>query len=138
MYRARILTLTNNADAAAVETARAALTAASGQPVLPGGKVTFTARINNESITAGNFVGFARMPLTLNADRSVSAWQWVRWAGGDFDVNNVSGTEGLVTQPVDVPIGATAVISLPLAVSGTSAVTDTILGIFFHLPSSGA
>lgn len=138
MYRARIVSLTNNADAAALETARQALDGSSGQPVLPGGKVTLTARINNESILNGNLVGFARMPLTLNADRTVSAWQWVRWPAGDVDVQNEFPTEGFVGQPLDVPIGATAVIALPLAVNGTSADTTLLLGLFFHLPAIGA
>lgn len=129
--RYSILTLTNNADAAALETARAALTEASGHPVIGGGRVSFHARAAGEAIIGGNLVGFARVPTTLNNDRSISGFTWVRWAGGDMDMNNVAGNVGVVSAPADVPIGATSVVALPLAVATTDGNVSTVtLGIF--------
>lgn len=134
--RYSILTLANNANAAAVETARAALTEASGHPVIGGGRVSFHARGVGEAISGGDLIGFARVPTTLNNDRSISGFTWVRWAGGDYSLANIASNEGVVTAPLDVPIGATAVISLPLALTRTAAdggsteLTAMTLGIF--------
>lgn len=128
--RYSILTLTNNADAAAVEVARAALTAASGHPVIGGGKVSLHARSAGEAIVSGDLIGFARVPSGLNADRSISTFAWARWAGGDMSLTGVSPDSGTVTAPVDVPIGATAVVSLSLAVLDTGGGTGVLLGIF--------
>lgn len=135
MRRNSILSLTNNADAAALETTRAALTAASGHPVIGGSKVSLHARVPGEAFVSGGMVGFARMPTTLNADRSISAFSWVRWPGGDMgDLTTTGGNDGFVTEPRPVPIGATAVISLPLAVASTGGTTVS-LGIFTQAPS---
>lgn len=131
MYRARRISLTNNADADALEVTRAALTGASGQPVWPsGGKLQIAVTATNQSITSGNMVGFARMPETFNADGTVATWRWMRWAGADVDCNNVDLLE-IVRGPIDTPIGATAVIALPLAFSATGGVTTAQLNLYF-------
>lgn len=134
MYRARRITLTTNADADALETTRAALTGASGQPVYPeGGKVTLAVTAINQAITAGNMVGFARLPETFTADGQPATWRWMRWQAGDVDCNNVNLLE-VVTAPIETPIGATAVISLPLAFAATGGVTTAQLNIYYRPP----
>lgn len=137
MQRAQITSLTSNADAAALETARAALTVNSGLSVLAGGQVSFSVEpASNEGLLAGDYVGFAYVPTTVAKDGSMSAFAWRRWPGGDFAI--VAGP-GMLVGPRDVPPGARKVISLPLAVTDSKAGgTSTAFpcGIFFHAPST--
>lgn len=141
MRRITITSLTNNADADALETARAALTGASGRPVLPSAQVSFTAIASTstqgpEQFSSGDLVGFAYMPLTINAAGDVLTREWARWKGGDVAI--VQGARMVVSGPLDVPPGATAVIALPLAVVDTNASAPSTFacGIFAHVPST--
>ena len=133
MRRANITTLTNNADAAAVETARAALTSASGQAVLAGGSVSFSIEPTVGEFASGDMVGFAYVGTTVTKDGHITAYSWRRWAGGDFSI--VPGP-GMLVGPREVPPGVSRVISLPLAVVDTAASSTFACGTFLYVPST--
>ena len=134
MRRANITTLTSNADTAALETARAALTNASGQAVLSGGSVSFSIEpASNEEFLSGDMVGFAYVGTTVTKDGHITARSWRRWAGGDFTI--IPGA-GMVVGPREVPPGAARVISLPLVVVDTAGSSTFACGTFLHVPST--
>lgn len=140
MRKSKITTLTSNADAAAIETARAALTASSGQGVLPGGEVSFTIAANStgtEQFIGGDLVLFAYMPVAVNADGFATSYRWSLWRPVDGQaLSVVAGSAMTVIGSLSVPPGASRVIALPLAVSDSAGASSYACGIFFHAPST--
>ena len=142
MRRAKITSLTSNADADALETARAALTAESGQAVLSGGEVAFTAVASGapssiNQFISGDLVPFVYIPVSANADGSISAFRWSRWLpaeGVAFSV--VPGSSVTTIGPLRVPPGASRAIALPLAFVDSFGATSFACGVFFQAPSN--
>lgn len=138
MRRATIATLTNNADAAALETARAALTDKSGAATMPGAKVAFSvSTVDGEQILSngGRLVGFAYVPTTVPVDGSVTARRWMRCSA--FDVDLGGGSQDELSAPREVPPGASRAIALPMGVSDSAGTPNTTFpcGIFMQAPS---
>ncbi len=142
MRRGKITSQANNADTTALETARAALTAESGQAVLAGGEVSLSiiasgAADSIEQFVEGSLVAFAYVPVAINADGSISSFRWATWLPSEAPaLTVVPGSSVTTIGPLRVPPGASRVIALPLGVVDSGGASAWACGVFFQAPSS--